>query len=606
MPRAPGWEGRRPRDPRQFDAGTATPSLRADLALLRRLLSLARPFWPYLAGILLVNLLATPVTLLTPVPVKIVVDSAIASSPIPGFLRAVVPASFTQSKTDIVVLAVVLLMAVALLDQLQGLGSTLLRAYTGERLVMGFRSRLFRHAQRLSISYHDRQGTWDSVYRIQYDTAAIQNVSIDGVIPFLTATFKLVAMLWVITRIDWSLALVAMTISPILFLLSRTYRPRLRRQSREVRSLESSALSVVQEALSVVRVVKAFGREDQEEERYVQRATEGIRARVMLALAEGQYGLMVGLTSAVGTAAVLWIGVRHVQSGALSVGTLLVVLSYLGNLYGPLKTIGKQAASLQGNLASAERAFSVFDQAPDVAEAPHPRPLERAEGAVEFQNVSFSYAEGAPVLHDVALAVPAGARVGIAGRTGAGKTTLISLLTRFYDPSGGRILLDGIDLREYKLADLRNQFALVLQEPVLFSSSIAENIAYARPEASQEEIERAARLADAHDFITALPDGYETRVGERGMMLSGGERQRISLARAFLKDAPILLLDEPTSSVDTKTEAAIMEAMERLMHGRTSFIIAHRTSTLENCDVRMELEQGRIVSLKGTAPAVRE
>ncbi len=606
MPKPPNWEGRRPRDPRQFDAGTATPSLRADMALLRRLLSLARPFWPYLAGILLVNLLATPVTLLTPVPVKIVVDSAIGSSPIPGFLRAVVPASFTQSKTDIVLLAVVLLMAVALLDQLQGLGSTLLRAYTGERLVMGFRSRLFRHAQRLSISYHDRQGTWDSVYRIQYDTAAIQNVSIDGVIPFLTAAFKLVAMLWVLMRIDWSLALVAMTISPILFLLSRTYRPRLRKQSREVRSLESSALSVVQEALSVVRVVKAFGREDQEEERYVQRATEGIRARVMLALAEGQYGLMVGLTSAVGTAAVLWIGVRHVQSGALSVGTLLVVLSYLGNLYGPLKTIGKQAASLQGNLASAERAFSVFDQTPDVAETPHPRPLERAKGAVEFQDVSFAYAEGAQVLHDIALAVPAGARVGIAGRTGAGKTTLMSLLTRFYDPSGGRILLDGIDLREYKLADLRNQFAIVLQEPVLFSTSIAENIAYARPEATEEEIERAAKLADAHDFITALPDGYQTLVGERGMMLSGGERQRISLARAFLKDAPILLLDEPTSSVDTKTEAAIMEAMERLMHGRTSFVIAHRASTLENCDVRMELEQGRIVSLKRAAPAVRE
>ena len=605
MPKPPNWDGRRPRDPRQFDAGTATPSLRADLALLRRLLSLARPFWPYLAAILLVNLLATPVTLLTPVPVKIVVDSAIGSSPIPGFLRAVVPSSFTQSKTDIVLLAVVLLMAVALLDQLQGLGSTLLRAYTGERLVMGFRSRLFRHAQRLSISYHDRQGTWDSVYRIQYDTAAIQNVSIDGVIPFLTAAFKLVAMLWVLMRIDWSLALVALTISPILFLLSRTYRPRLRKQSRAVRSLESSALSVVQEALSVVRVVKAFGREDQEEERYVQRATEGIRARVMLALAEGQYGLLVGLTSAVGTAAVLWIGVRHVQSGALSVGTLLVVLSYLGNLYGPLKTIGKQAASLQGNLASAERAFSVFDQAPDVAETPHPRPLERAKGAVEFQDVSFAYAEGGQVLHDIALAVPSGARVGIAGRTGAGKTTLMSLLTRFYDPSAGRILLDGIDLREFKLADLRNQFAIVLQEPVLFSSSIAENIAYARPDASQEEIERAAKLADAHDFITALPDGYETLVGERGMMLSGGERQRISLARAFLKDAPILLLDEPTSSVDTKTEAAIMEAMERLMHGRTSFIIAHRASTLENCDVRMELEQGRVASLTRATP-VRE
>ncbi len=597
MPKPPGWDGRRPRDPRQFNAPGASPSLRQDLALLRRLLTLARPFWPYLACILLVNLLATPLTLLSPVPLKVVVDSAIGSRPVPAFLRAVVPGSFLQSKADILLLAVVLLILVALFDQLQGLASTMLRAYTGERLVMSFRSRLFRHAQRLSVSYHDRQGTWDSVYRIQYDTAAIQNVSIDGIIPFFTAAVKLVAMIWVIVAIDWSLALVALTISPVLFLLSRTYRPRLRKQSREVRALESSALSVVQEALSVVRVVKAFGREDQEEDRYVQRANEGIRARLLLALAEGQYGLLVGLTSALGTAAVLYIGFNHVQSGMLSIGNMILVISYLGDLYGPLKTIGKQAANLQGNLASAERAFSVFDQAPDVFERPNARQLVRARGAVAFQNVSFSYEEGTEVLHGISVEVPAGARVGIAGRTGAGKTTLMSLLTRFYDASGGRILLDGVDLRDYRLADLRNQFAIVLQEPVLFSTTIAENIAYARPEANQEEIEKAARLADAHDFICALPDGYETLVGERGMMLSGGERQRISLARAFLKDAPILLLDEPTSSVDTKTEAAIMEAMERLMHGRTSFIIAHRTSTLENCDVRVELEQGRIVSL---------
>jgi len=271
-------------------------------------------------------------------------------------------------------------------------------------------------------------------------------------------------------------------------------------------------------------------------------------------------------------------------------------MSYLGQLYSPLKTIGRKAASLQGNLVGAERAFSVLDQERDVPERPNALSLKRASGSITFQNISFAYDEGHPVLHDICFEVPAGARVGISGRTGAGKTTLLSLLTRLYDPTSGAILLDGSDLRDYRLVDLRNQFAIVLQEPVLFSTTIAENIAYARPEAREEEIVRAAKLADAHDFIVGLANGYQTVVGERGMRLSGGERQRIALARAFLKDAPVLLLDEPTSSVDMKTEEAIMKATERLMQGRTTFLIAHRLSTLEHCDFRLEMEHGRLVS----------
>ena len=277
-------------------------------------------------------------------------------------------------------------------------------------------------------------------------------------------------------------------------------------------------------------------------------------------------------------------------------------MSYLGQLYSPLKTIGKKAASLQGHLVGAERAFSVLDQERDVPERPNAVSLRGASGSISFRNVSFSYDEGHPVLHHISFDVPAGARVGISGRTGAGKTTLLSLLTRLYDPTSGAILLDGSDLREYRLADLRNQFAIVLQEPVLFSTSIAENIAYARPDATEEEIVRAAKQADAHDFILGLANGYQTVVGERGMRLSGGERQRIALARAFLKDAPVLLLDEPTSSVDMKTEKAIMTATERLMQGRTTFLIAHRLSTLEYCDVRLEIEHGRLVSAARITP----
>jgi len=366
-------------------------------------------------------------------------------------------------------------------------------------------------------------------------------------------------------------------------------------------------MSVIQEVLAALRVVKAFGQEDREQGRFVRQSNEGMRARIRLSLAEGGLGLLLGLTTAIGTAAVLFIGVRNVQSGTLTLGELLLLMSYLSQLYSPLKTISRKVASLQSHLASAERALSLLDEAPDVFEKLNARPITRAEGAVVLHDVSFSYDSTQPVLDDISLEIPAGMRVGIAGKTGAGKTTLMNLLTRFYDPTEGQILLDGIDLREYKLADLRNQFSIVLQDSILFSTSIAENIAYACPGASEAEIVEAARAANAHDFIISLPDGYETQVGERGMRLSGGERQRIALARAFLKNAPILILDEPTSSVDMKTESGIMEAMERLMRGRTTFMIAHRLSTLENCDVLLVLKDGQFLAVQSdVSTTVRE
>jgi ATP-binding cassette subfamily B protein len=274
-------------------------------------------------------------------------------------------------------------------------------------------------------------------------------------------------------------------------------------------------------------------------------------------------------------------------------------MGYLAQLYAPLQTMSKGATSLQASLASAERAFALLDEEADVAERPRAQPITRARGAVAFRHLSFAYGQDRPALSDVSFEVEPGTRVGIVGTTGAGKTTLVSLLMRFYDPTAGQILLDGVDLRDYRLADLRNQFALVLQEPVLFSTSIAENIAYARPGATEEEVMGAARAANAHDFIIRLPHGYQTQVGERGMQLSGGERQRVALARAFLKDAPLLILDEPTSSVDVRTEATILEAMQRLMEGRTTFIIAHRLNTVEGCRVRLHIEHGQLVRLTG-------
>src|SRR3989454_826174 len=323
-----------------------------------------------------------------------------------------------------------------------------------------------------------------------------------------------------------------------------------------------------------------------------------------MALMEGRYGVLVGLTSALGTAAVLFMGVRHVVEGVLTVGQLWMALRYLDKLYEPLKTISKKAAGIQSYLASAERAFALLDEQPEVPERADARPIARAAGRLAFRQVCFAYGPDRPVLHDVSFAIAPGTRLGIVGATGAGKTTLISLLTRFYDPSNGAILLDGVDLRDYKLADLRRQFAVVLQDPVLFSLSIADNIAYAAPGASREHVVAAAQAANAREFIERLPQGYDTQVGERGVKLSGGQRQRIALARAFLKDSPVLILDEPTSSVDAKTESAIVDALERLKQGRTVIVISHRPTTLAGCSALLTIDGGRVVA--DTTPAAVE
>ena len=573
--------------------------------LYARIIRQIRPYWLHLVGLFLLSMLASPISLLVPLPLKIAVDSAIANHPLPSFLAALLPASTVSSSTAILLLAVALLIAINLLSQLQDFFTSFMGTYTGEKLVLDFRSRLFSYAQRLSVSYHDLKGSADSIFRIQNDAMALQYLTVDGFIPIVSATLTLIGMIWVTAWIDWQLALVALAISPVLFTLSKVYRPLLRNQSRHIKNVESSAWSVVQEVLSSLRVVQAFGRAEHEQERYVRRSMEGMRARLKLAVAQGRYGILVALTITFGTASVLWLGVRHVQAQTLTLGSLLLVMAYLAQLYEPLRTIGRKVASLQDHLASVERAFSLLDQLPEVVERPDARPLSRAVGTVSYRDVSFGYRRDHAILHEIRFDVTAGTRVGIAGQTGAGKTTLVSLLARFHDVSSGQILLDGVDLRDYKLDDLRNQFAIVLQEPVLFSTSIAENIGYARPGASEEEIVRAAKLANAHDFIMDLPDGYQTLVGERGMRLSGGERQRISLARAFLKDAPILILDEPTSAVDVRTEAAIMQAMERLMCGRTTFMIAHRLSTLRNCDLRLHMEKGRLVNANSNVNSVR-
>ncbi len=577
-------------------------SLAGDWHLLGRILAEARPFWVRIVAALLIGLLATPLALLAPVPLRIAVDSVIGSDPLPPLIARFVPTWLEASALRMIIFAAALHVAVVFLIQSQALVSSVLKIQVGEQLTLRFRARLLSHVQRLSFAFHDKRGTADSIYRIQYDAPSIQHVALSTIVPLLASATTLISVMYVIARIQTQLAIVALFILPLLYAYTRMYRRRIRPKHKKAKRLESSALNVVQEVLTSFRVVKAFGREKHEQERFVAQSRKGKRLRVRLAFAGSAFDLVVQLTTAVGTATVLALGALHVRSGAITLGEMLMVLTYLARLYSPVESISRRIARLQNQLASAERVFDLLDEAPDVTEKPDAKSVQRVDGRIEFRDLSFSYGEGEPpIISNASFTIPRGARVGIVGRTGAGKTTLVNLLSRCYDPTGGAILVDGTDLRDFKIADLRMQFAILMQDPVLFSTSIAENIAYARLDASPEEITEAARAAGAHEFISALPDGYETLVGERGMRLSGGERQRVSLARAFLKNAPILILDEPTSSVDPKTEAAIVQDFQRLMGDRTTFIISHRESAIANCSVLLDVHDGRISMRSGGA-----
>jgi ATP-binding cassette subfamily B protein len=573
--------------------------LYGDTTLYRRLLGDARPHAGGIAALFGVSLLAAPLALLMPVPVMLVVDHVLADKPLPGLLAAVVPQAWARDGASLLLVAIGSVLLIALLTQVQQLLAWVLRTAVGQRLVLGFRARLFDHLQRLSLGYHHQAGTADSIYRLQFDAGSIQSVAVEGVIPFATAAVKVVILLLAVGQLDATLAWIALAGGPALFGLTELFRSRLRRRWTEVRERESQAMAVVSETLGGLRVVKAFGQEERENARYLREGERQVQAALRAVWAHGLFDILVGLTTGVGAAAILWVGARHVQSGQLTLGELLMVLTYLSQLFEPLREVGTRFAALQGALASAERVYRVLDEAPEAPDRPGALPLERARGEVAFEGVTFGYDPARPVLSDVDLLVPAGSRVGIAGPTGSGKSTLLSLLARFYEPQAGTIRLDGTDIRDFRLKDLRSQMAMVLQEAVLFRASIGENIAYGRPGASRAEIEAAAEQAAALDFIRRLPEGLDTQVGEGGGRLSGGERQRVALARAFLRDAPLLILDEPTSALDSATEADVLEALRRLMAGRTTFMIAHRLGTLESCDIRLEVAGGWVRSRPG-------
>jgi ATP-binding cassette subfamily B protein len=541
-------------------------------------------------------------TLLYPLPLKIVVDNVLGSQPLPRWL--LLNRSWGPARSTALGFAIFVLVGIALLVNLQGLAAWWLQTYTGEKLVWDFRARLLNQVQRLPLVFHDHYGATDSVYRIQHDAPSLQYITIQGMVPLVTSFFTLVGMILVTARIDPELALVALLITPALFLLSLGCSRVVRKRSRTIKGLDNSAMSVIQEVIGSIRVIKAFGQEGREHARFVRRSGERMAHQIQLALQQAIFNVLMGLTIAAGTAAAVYIGVHHVRAGVLTVGSLLMIMAYVAEVYQPLQTLTTKATELQTWLVSLERAFTLLDQEPEISEEAGALALGRGGGEFEFRNVSFEYSGSQRGLYELSFHIPPGTRVGLVGATGAGKTTLLNLLMRFYDPSEGTVLLDGIDIRNYRIRDLRRQFGVVLQDPVLFAASIAENIAYGKPDATDEEIVRAAKAAASHEFIRELPEGYETQVGERGSRLSAGERQRISLARAFLRDSPILILDEPTSSVDVRTEAAIMQATERLMAGRTTFMIAHRLNTLKSCDLILVLDHGRLVETKESTPEI--
>ncbi len=571
----------------------------ADSQLYRRLGTAASPYGRHLVALFFVSLIGAPLALLIPLPIKVVVDGVLGGKELAPVIAAIVPDAWERDPDQLLWASVIAIVVFSALIQLHAFATWMYQTWVGERLTLGFRAKLFDHLASLSLGFHTRQSSADALHRVQVDATSLRDVSVYGAIPFATNIIKVIALTYVTARIDLTLALVALSAGPIVFVLTEVYRKRLRKRWQALRETESSALSVVQESLGAVRVVKAFGQERREGERFRKHASSTLEAALRAVRAHASFDLWVGIATGIGGAAVLYVGARHVQSGETTLGELLLIVAYLSQLFMPLRELGTRLADMQKALASAGRVFSVLDEQTDVKDRKHARHVDRVEGTFAFRDVRFGYDPDKPVLDGVNLDIPQGSRVGIAGKTGSGKSTLLSLLPRFYDPQAGSVLVDGTDVRDLKLADLRRQFSIVLQESVLFSTTIRENIAYGRPDASQEEIEEAARAAAAHDFVSALSDGYDTQVGERGTRLSGGERQRIALARAFLRDAPVLILDEPTSALDTGTEELVIGALERLMQGRTTFMIAHRLSTLESCDLRIELVDGTTVLRQG-------
>ena len=554
------------------------------MSIYRRVLHYYRPFLGQTILGLVLSLFGIGLNLLKPWPFKIIVDDFLRGNPAIG-----------HDWHTWVPLLCLALVAIQLLWGIINWITNYLFVKIGLQALLKLRTDLYSYLQSLSLKYHDARRSSDSSFRVAYDSQSIQTIYNKGFTNIFGSTITLVGAFVVMLRLDWELTLISLAIVPLVVGAIYIFAHRIRRESTSIQEQESAVLTQLQEGLSSIRMVHAFGREEFEVRQFHDQARQSLQANLRLTLTNVNSALVISTLMVIGTAAMYYIGSLHVLAGTLTLGSLLVFSAYLLMLYQPLESLTYTAWAMEGATAGAKRCFEVLDRQDDVIDSPNAVSISSAKGAIAFRSVSFGYADDRHVLHDVDLHLEPNQIVGLVGSTGAGKSTLLSLVPRFYDPTAGSITLDGSDLREITKRSLRAQVAIVLQDTLLFSTTVRENIAYGRPEASEQEIVDAARRAQADDFIRQLPNGYTSLVGERGSHLSVGQRQRIGIARAFLKNAPILLLDEPTSALDPTTESAIMETIKELMRGRTTLIATHRLATIHRLDQIIVLEHGRIV-----------
>ena len=564
------------------------------MSIYRRVFRYYRPFMPQTIVGLLLSLLGVGLNLLKVWPFKIIVDDFLRPNPTPrGDPHTWIP---------------LLCLALVVIQFFWGVinwATNYILVNVGLQALLKLRTDLYAYLQSLSLKYHDVRRSSDLSFRVAYDSQSIQTIYNKGFTGIFGSVVTLIGTFAIMVRLDWQLTLLSLSIVPLIIAAIYFFAHRIRSESTFIQEQESAVLAQAQEGLSSIRMVHAFGREQYEVMQFHQQAQQSLQANLRLTLTNVNSALVISTLMVFGTAAMYYLGTLHVLAGTLTLGSLLVFSAYLLMLYQPLESITYTAWAMEGATAGAKRCFEVLDREDDVVDSPNAVAIEFAKGAIGFQNVSFGYTlatasppgggQGRLVLHDVDLRIEPNQMIAIVGGTGAGKSTLLSLVPRFYDPTSGSVTLDGRNVREIKKKSLRAQIGIVLQDTLLFSTTIRENIAYGRPDASDDEIIDAAKRAQADEFIRQLPNGYANTVGERGGQLSVGQRQRIGIARAFLKNAPVLLLDEPTSALDPTTEAAIMETIKDLMRGRTTLIATHRLATIHDVDRIVVFQRGRIV-----------
>jgi ATP-binding cassette subfamily B protein len=569
--------------------------------LLRWMLQYMRPYRRQVA--LLSVLLVSEIVLgaLQPWPLAIVIDyvltpAALGGKTFPASLQPLIAAITRNNQLVLLVAVVVIGVVLNLVNQFVSAYGTQVQVDTGQRMVYDLRGKLFAHLTALGLHHHITTSTADAVYRVDVDAYAIENLVMSGLFPLATSTIALAVMFGWLFYMNVTIALLSLTVVPFLYLCLRFYTKTLVNREERVKELEAKLLGRLYETFGAMKLVKSFAREPHELQRYATNGVTTMNARIAITWQQSLFSVVVSAITILGTALVVIVGGRFVMTGRLTIGQLTVVISYLAAVYGPLSAIAHTTGQLQGALAGTKRVRAMFALIPETVEAPDAIDAVDIKGEVRVDDVGFTYPNGTRVLHDISFSAKPGEVVALVGLTGAGKTTLVSLIPRFYDPTVGRVTVDGVDVRQYRVRSLREKIAIVLQDPVLFAGTIADNLRYGRLDATDEEIEQAARAAHAHEFIARLPNGYQTEIAQAGGGLSGGERQRLSVARAILKNAPILILDEPTSSLDSISEEIVFAALRRLRAGRTTIVIAHRLSTVRDADRILVLDGGEIAA----------